>query len=32
MFIRNLLANQADPALGRELDSLAPDTTDELPL
>jgi prevent-host-death family protein len=32
MFIRNLLAHQADPALGRELDYLAPDTTDELPL
>lgn len=30
-FLHTVLAHQADPALRRDLDSLAPDTTDELP-
>lgn len=32
MFLRTVLARRADPALRSELDSLAPDTTDDLPL
>jgi len=31
-FLHTVLAQQADPALRGELDSLVPDTTDELPL
>jgi prevent-host-death family protein len=32
MFLQTVLAHQADPALRSELGSLAPDTTDDLPL
>jgi len=32
LFLREVLANQADPDLAQELRELAPDTTDSLPL
>lgn len=31
-FLANIVMNQADPELRHELEGLAPDTTDELPL
>jgi prevent-host-death family protein len=31
-FVRNVLSQQADPTLAKDLQALAPDTTDDLPL